>query len=141
MPPKLITTKPIKNTPERSWHLIDAKDKILGKVAVEIATLLRGKHKAGFRRHNDLGDLVVVTNAADVVLTGNKEKNKEYHRHSMYPGGLKTITAGDVRQTHPELLIKRAVMGMLPKTKQRDLWMTRLKIYAGAEHPHKANIR
>ncbi len=128
-------------TIERQWHHLDAKGKVLGRLATEAATLLRGKHKVEFRRHTDSGDLVVVTNAASVVLTGNKETGKLYYNHSGYPGGLKTIAAGKLRQQKPEELVIRAIVGMLPKTRQRPEWLKRLKVYAGAEHPHGANIK
>jgi len=124
----------------RMWHHIDAQGKILGKVATEAAVLLRGKLKPEFRRHNDVGDIVVITNAAEVVVTGNKETDKLYRTHSGYPGGLKETSLAKVRATHPNRIIEHAVSGMLPKTKQRDIWMNRLKIYSGAEHPHAANL-
>lgn len=127
-------------TPVRTWHHLDASGKVVGRLATEIAVLLRGKHKTVFRRYNDVGDIVVVTNAAKVVLTGQKESHKTYRHHSGYPGGLKEIRARHLREQHPVRIIENAVIGMLPKTKQRDVWMKRLKVYVSDEHPHQANI-
>lgn len=128
------------STPVRSWHHLDAKSRVLGRLATEAVTLLRGKNKATFRRHTDSGDMVVITNARHVVLTGNKETGKFYYSHSGYPGGFKSITAAKLRETKPEELVIKAITGMLPKTHQRDIWLKRLKVYADAEHPHAANI-
>lgn len=124
----------------RNWHHLDASGKVLGRLATEAATLLRGKHKVSFRNHLDNGDIVVITNARQVVLTGNKEKNKIYYHHSGYPGGLKSINARHLRETKPQELIIRAISGMLPKTRLRDGYLQRLKVYAESEHPHQANI-
>ncbi len=125
----------------RGWHLIDAKNQVLGTVAVEIAKKLIGKHKKEYTPHIDGGDFVVVINARDVVVSGNKEEDKKYYRHSNFPGGLKVRTLAEVRQTFPERIIQKAVVNMLPKNKLRDPRMTRLKIYAGAEHKHGAQIK
>ncbi len=125
---------------ERNWHLIDAKGAVLGQIATQASILLRGKHKTAFRRYADVGDLVVIINASEVVLTGQKEEDKVYWRHSNYPGGLKSTSVKDLRQTKPEQIIVKAISGMLPKTKQRSVWLSRLRVYPGAEHPHKANI-
>ena len=100
---------------ERKWYVIDVKDQILGRVATEIATVLRGKHKPEFTPFLDTGDYVIVVNAEKIKVSGNKEKDKIYRRHSGYPGGLKEVTLGEVRAKHPERIIKQAVKGMLPK--------------------------
>jgi large subunit ribosomal protein L13 len=122
----------------RRWFVIDASGKVLGRVASEAASLLRGKHKPGFTPHVDCGDFVVIVNAEQIQLTGPKELNKQYHRHSGFPGGLKTQTAGRIRTTHPERLLRMAVTGMLPKNRLGRRLATKLKIYVGAEHPHLA---
>ncbi|MDX2168955.1 MAG: 50S ribosomal protein L13 [Deltaproteobacteria bacterium] len=122
----------------RRWFVIDASGKVLGRVASEAAGLLRGKHKPGFTPHVDCGDFVVIVNAEQVQLTGPKELNKVYHRHSGFPGGIRSQTAGRVRATHPERLLRMAVTGMLPKNRLGRRLATKLKIYAGAEHPHAA---
>lgn len=123
---------------ERKWYLIDAKDKILGRLAARIALLLMGKRKPFFSPHADVGDYVVVINAEKVRLTGNKWKKKIYYRHSFYPGGLKKITAEKMREKSPENLIYLAVKRMLPKNKLGRKMLKRLKIYAGESHPHGA---
>lgn len=123
---------------ERKWYVIDAKGKVLGQVAVEAARLLRGKHKPTFTTHIDTGDFVVVINADQVKLTGNKENAKIYTRFSGYVGGQKIETPRMVRERRPILLVERAVYGMLPKTSLGKAQYTKLKVYAGAEHPHEA---
>jgi large subunit ribosomal protein L13 len=123
---------------EKKWYLIDAKGKTLGRLASEIAILLRGKHKPIFTPHMDAGDHVVVVNAGKVVLTGDKLEKKIYYRHSGYVGGLKKTTAKQMLQKKPENLIKLAVKGMLPKNSLGRRQLTKLKIYAGQEHPHRA---
>jgi len=123
---------------ERKWHVIDAKDAILGKVAVKAATLLRGKDKPIFTPHIDTGDFVVVINAADVVLSGNKEQHKIYARHSGYIGGQTIETPAKLRKRRPEYLIEWAVKGMVPRTKLGNAQLSKLKVYAGSEHPHEA---
>ena len=123
---------------DRKWYLIDASNKILGRLASEIAIILRGKHKAIFTSHMDAGDFVIVVNADKVALTGNKLDKKIYYRHSGYIGGLKETTAKEMLQKKPENLIKLAVKGMLPKTSLGRKQLTKLKIYAGPNHPHKA---
>ena len=123
---------------ERKWYVIDAKGKVLGQVAVEAARLLRGKHKPIFTSHVDTGDFVVVINADQVVLTGNKENAKIYTRFSGYVGGKKVETPRIVRERRPILLVERAVYGMLPHTRLGKAQYTKLKVYAGAEHPHEA---
>lgn len=133
---KTFSAKP--HEVERSWYVIDAKDKILGQVAVEAARLLRGKHKPNFTSHIDTGDFVVVVNADQVVLSGSKENQKIYTRFSGYVGGQKSETPRMVRERRPILLVERAVYGMLPKTRLGKAQFTKLKVYAGAEHPHEA---
>lgn len=120
--------------------MIDANNQVLGKIAVDAANLLRGRHKVEFQNHLDIGDMVVIINAASVKLTGNKNTDKEYHHHSSYPGGLKTTTAGKLLETNPIKIIESAISGMLPKNKLRASWMKRLRVYAGSDHPHAANI-
>jgi large subunit ribosomal protein L13 len=122
----------------RRWYLIDAEGKILGRLASQIANLLRGKNNPAFTPHQDTGDFVIVINAAAVRMTGNKLSTKVYHRHSGYPGGLRTRTAGQVLEQHPDRLLKQAVAGMLPKNRLGRQLATKLKIYAGREHPHAA---
>jgi large subunit ribosomal protein L13 len=123
---------------EKNWHLIDASDKVLGRLATEIATILRGKKKPIFTPHMDAGDYVVVVNAEKVVLTGNKLDKKTYYRHSGYVGGLKKTTAKEMLEQKPENLIKFAVKGMLPKTSLGRRQLTKLKVYTGPDHPHQA---
>ena len=123
---------------ERSWHLVDAEGLVLGRMATEIARILRGKHKPTFTPHLDTGDHVVVVNAEQVVLTGSKEEGKLYHRHSGYLGGLTTRAAKQVRDKHPERLVEEAVRGMLPKTRLGRAMFHKLKVYAGPKHPHQA---
>ena len=133
---KTFSAKP--HEVERKWYVIDAKDKILGQVAVEAARLLRGKHKPIFTSHIDTGDFVVVINADKVVLSGAKEHQKIYTRFSGYVGGQKSETPRMVRERRPVLLVERAVYGMLPKTRLGKAQYTKLKVYAGAAHPHDA---
>lgn len=133
---KTFSAKP--HEVERKWYVIDAKDKILGQVAVEAARLLRGKHKPIFTSHIDTGDFVVVINADKVVLSGAKEHQKIYTRFSGYVGGQKSETPRMVRERRPVLLVERAVYGMLPKTRLGKAQYTKLKVYAGAAHPHEA---
>jgi len=121
---------------DRRWLLIDASGRVLGRLASEVAIVLRGKHKPIFSPHLDTGDFVVVINAERVVLTGNKLKDKVYHRHSGYPGGLRTTTAEQMLKKHPIRVVEYAVRGMLPKTKLGDALFRKLKVYAGAAHPH-----
>jgi large subunit ribosomal protein L13 len=123
---------------EHKWYIIDAKDQILGKVAVAAATLLRGKGKTIFTAHVDTGDFVVVINADKVRLTGNKESQKIYTRFSGHVGGQKVETPRKIRQKHPELLVEHAVHGMVPKNRLGRAQMGKLKVYAGASHPHEA---
>jgi large subunit ribosomal protein L13 len=126
------------NEVERKWHLIDAEGKTLGRLASEVASLIRGKHKPEFTPHVDTGDFVVVINAEKIVLTGKKWQQKNYYRHSGYQGGLKVTPAHVMVQTKPERMIEIAVFGMLPKNKLGNALHTKLKVYAGSEHPHAA---
>lgn len=123
---------------ERKWHVIDAENQVLGKVAVEAARLLRGKHKAIFTPHIDTGDFVVVINADKVRLTGNKEHDKIYTRFTGYVGGQKVETPRMVRKRRPVLLVERAVWGMIPKNRLGRAQYGKLKVYAGPDHPHAA---
>ncbi|MBW1689813.1 MAG: 50S ribosomal protein L13 [Deltaproteobacteria bacterium] len=123
---------------DKKWYLVDASNKILGRLASEIATILRGKHKAIFTSHMDAGDYVIVVNADKVALTGGKLDKKAYYRHSGYVGGLKKTTARQLFEKKPEDLIRLAVKGMLPKTSLGRRQLTKLKIYAGPNHPHQA---
>ncbi len=123
---------------DRQWYVIDAADYELGRLATRVAHVLRGRHKPVYTPHVDTGDFVVVINAGQVRLTGNKLDHKRYHRYSGYPGGLKSIDARTVRQTDPERMVRQAVKGMLPKNRLSRQLIKKLKVYAGAEHPHAA---
>jgi large subunit ribosomal protein L13 len=123
---------------ERQWHVIDASDQILGKLATEAAKLLMGKHKPTFSRHLDTGDFVVVINAAKVRFTGKKAEQKLYYRHSGYPGGLKSTSLGEMMADNPARVIEHAVKGMLPHNRLGAKMLKKLKVYAGEEHPHLA---
>ncbi len=123
---------------ERRWFVVDASDKVLGKVAVAVADVLTGKKKPTYTPFLDTGDHVVVVNAEKIVLTGAKEEGKQYRRHSGYLGGLKSRTARQVRKDHPERLVEEAVRGMLPKTKLGRAMFHKLKVYSGPKHPHQA---
>ena len=122
----------------QKWRTIDVEGKILGRTATKIADILRGKDKPTFTRHTDTGDFVIVLNAEKVRLTGRKEDQKIYYRHSGKPGSLKQETAGELRKRRPTLLVERAVKGMLPKNRLGRAQFRKLKVYAGAEHPHAA---
>ena len=130
-----------KDTIQKEWVLIDAKDKIFGRVITEIATILRGKHKPSFTPHVDCGDYVVVINASKARFTGNKLNNKNYYTHSGYFGSTKTHKLSNMLEKNPEKLYKLAVRGMLPKNKLGRKILKNLKVYAGAEHPHTAQIK
>jgi large subunit ribosomal protein L13 len=125
---------------KRQWHVVDVTDKVLGRAASQIATLLKGKHKAIYTPSIDTGDHVIVINAAKVKVTGTKETDKKYYRQPRagFPGALKTTTLAQVRERHPEDIITSAVRRMLPRNALGRKMMTKLKVYAGAEHPHKA---
>ena len=123
---------------ERAWHVIDATDVTLGRVAVQAATLLRGKHKPIFAPHVDTGDFVIVINAEKVALTGAKRENKMDYRHSGFPGGLTATSYSDLLENNPRRAIEKAVKGMLPHNKLGRQQLKKLKVYAGSEHPHAA---
>lgn len=125
-----------KSNQNREWHLFDAKGVVLGRLSTEIVDILRGKKKPSFRNHLDGGDYVVVVNADKVKLTGKKEDQKYYYRHTGYIGNLKVKSLKEMRQEKPEEIIKHSVAGMLPKNKLQDDFLSRLKIYVGAKHPH-----
>jgi large subunit ribosomal protein L13 len=122
----------------RNWHVIDAEDVVLGRLASNVATLLRGKHKPTFAPHVDTGDFVIIVNADKVVLTGNKREQAFAYRHSGYPGGLRKQSFGELLDTRPERLLEKVVRGMLPKNKLGRAQGKKLKVYAGSEHPHAA---
>jgi large subunit ribosomal protein L13 len=123
---------------ERAWHVVDADGQTLGRLSSEIARLLTGKHKPTWAPHLDTGDFVIVVNAEKVVLTGNKEQDKVYYRSTTRPGSLKSETVAERRRKHPERLVEAAVWGMLPKNSLGRRLYTKLKVYAGPEHPHAA---
>lgn len=131
---KTYAPKPTELT--HDWYLINAEGKTLGRLATTIATYLLGKHKVRFAAHLDAGDNIVVINAEKVAVTGNKLEDKKYYRHSGYPGGIKETNLSAMLEKHPTLAIEKAVAGMLPKNRLQDDRMRRLKVYAGAEHPH-----
>ncbi len=122
----------------KKWYLVDAGDRVVGRLATQIAMRLRGKHKPTFTPHADTGDFVVVINADKVVLTGKKWNDKIYYRHTGYVGGLKEITAKKLLEKKPEEILRHAVKGMLPKNSLGRRQLTKLKIYAGSDHPHQA---
>ena len=123
---------------ERHWYVVDAEGKTLGRLATRIADTLRGKGKAQYTPHVDTGDFVVVINAEKISVTGQKRSEKMYYRHSGYPGGLKSRTLNDMLERRPEEVIRLAVKGMLPKNRLARKQLTKLKVYAGPEHPHAA---
>lgn len=122
----------------QGWVVIDAADKVVGRLAVAIANILRGKHRPVYTPHTDTGEYVVVVNASKVKFTGNKLEQKTYHAYSHYPGGYKTVSARDVLEKHPERIIENAVRRMVPRNRLGRQQMTKLKIYAGPDHPHQA---
>ncbi|WBQ06405.1 50S ribosomal protein L13 [Kribbella sp. CA-293567] len=122
----------------REWHVIDATDVVLGRLAVQIATLLRGKHKPTFAPHVDGGDFVVVVNASKIALSGNKRTDKLAYRHSGHPGGLTATPVGEILEKDPRKAVEKAVWGMLPKNRLSRQLLNKLKVYAGPEHPHVA---
>ncbi|WP_091969368.1 50S ribosomal protein L13 [Propionibacterium cyclohexanicum] len=122
----------------RAWHVIDAEDVVLGRLAVTAATLLRGKNKPTYAPHVDTGDFVVIVNASKIAVTGNKRTNSLRYRHSGRPGGLHTTTVGELLDHDPRRAVELAVWGMMPKNKLSHQQMNKLKVYAGSEHPHKA---
>ncbi len=123
---------------ERKWYVVDAEGQTLGRLATEVARILRGKNKPQYTPHVDTGDFVVVVNAEKVVVTGRKAEQKLYRRHSGYPGGLKTTTYEQMLERRPTEILRRAVKGMMPKTRLARQQLRKLKIYAGPEHPHAA---
>jgi len=122
----------------RAWHVIDAENVVLGRLATEVATLLRGKHKPTYAPHVDTGDFVIIVNAEKVALTGNKREQKFAYRHSGYPGGLRKRSFGELLDTRPDRLLEKVVKGMLPKNKLGRAQGKKLKVYAGSDHPHTA---
>ena len=134
----MVTTQPIKDQIEKDWFLVDAENKILGRLASKIASILKGKNKPIFTPYLDTGDFVVVINAKKIKLTGRKLNDKIYYHYSGYPGGMKSITPKDLLQKKPEEVIRKAVWGMLPKNSLGRQMLTKLKVYPGKEHPHQA---
>ncbi len=132
------TSIPKKEQIKTKFYIVDAAGKVPGRIATKIADKLRGKDKAIFTPHLDCGDHVIVINAEKVKFTGNKFDQKLYHKHSGFPGGYDNLTAEELLQKHPTKVIEFAVSGMLPKNKLRSVFMSKLKVYAGAEHPHEA---
>ena len=133
---KTFTAKP--SDIKREWLLIDATDKTLGRLATEVAMILRGKNKPEYTPHMDTGDYVVIVNAEKVAVTGNKRKDKTYHHHTGYIGGIKSISFEKLIATHPERAIEKAVKGMIPRTPLGRAMFKKLKVYAGENHPHTA---
>ena len=123
---------------DRDWYVVDAADRTLGRLATQIADVLRGKRKPTYTPHVDVGDFVIVVNAEKVAVTGNKREDKRYWRHSGYPGGIRSRTLGDLLEKRPEEVIRRAVKGMLPRNRLARQQLRKLKIYAGPDHPHQA---
>jgi large subunit ribosomal protein L13 len=123
---------------ERVWYVVDAESKTLGRLATQIAEVLRGKRKPTYTPHVDVGDFVVVVNAEKVAVTGKKLEDKRYWRHSGYPGGIRSRTLGDMLEKRPEEVIRKAVKGMLPRNRLARQQLRKLKVYAGPEHPHQA---
>ncbi|KTD79308.1 50S ribosomal protein L13 [Legionella waltersii] len=126
------------NEVKRDWYVVDASEKVLGRLATEIARRLRGKHKAEYTPHVDTGDYIVVTNAEKVIVTGRKFKNKMYHHHTGFPGGIKSMSFEKLQSKNPVKIIELAVKGMLPKNPLGREMYRKLKVYAGSEHPHTA---
>ncbi len=125
---------------QRQWYIVDAADVVLGRMATEIARVLRGKHKPSFSPHVDGGDFVIVVNAGRVKVTGAKESDKRYYRHTGYPGGLRVTSLSEMREKKPEAVVRLAVKGMLPKNRLGRGQLNKLKIYSGSEHPHEAQL-
>lgn len=132
------TWTPRKGDVERKWLVIDAKDRVLGRLAAEVARILRGKHKPQYAPHVDTGDFVIIVNADLVKLTGKKLEQKMYYRHSSYPGGLKSTRADKLLKEKPERMLRLAVRGMMPRNSLGRAQLSKLKVYAGATHPHTA---
>ncbi|MCJ1779123.1 50S ribosomal protein L13 [Mammaliicoccus sciuri] len=123
---------------DRKWYVVDAEGQTLGRLSSEIASILRGKHKVTYTPHVDTGDNVIIINAEKIYLSGNKEQDKIYYRHSNHPGGLKSISAGELKEKNPVRLLETSIKGMLPKSKLGEKQGKKLFVYAGAEHPHAA---
>jgi large subunit ribosomal protein L13 len=123
---------------QRKWHVVDASDVVLGRLASHVASLLRGKHKPIYAPHVDTGDFVIVVNARNVAISGNKLEQKRAYRHSGYPGGLRSVTYRDLLERHPERVVEKAVRGMLPKNTLGRKMFSKLKVYPGPDHPHQA---
>jgi large subunit ribosomal protein L13 len=123
---------------ERGWYVVDAEGRTLGRLATQIANVLRGKHKPTYTPHVDVGDFVIVVNAEKIAVTGDKREKKLYWRHSGYPGGIRSRTLGDLLEKRPEEVIRKAVKGMLPRNRLARQQLRKLKVYAGPEHPHRA---
>lgn len=133
---KTISAKP--HEVQHAWYVVDATDKILGRLATVVASRLRGKHKPEYTPHVDTGDYIIVLNAEKIRVTGNKSTDKQYHHHTGHPGGIKSVSFEKMRQTHPMRLIELAIKGMLPKNPLGRQMYRKLKIYVGSEHPHAA---
>lgn len=141
LPKSLRNTKTFSKTEvDRNWRIIDAEGKILGRLATEVANALRGKDKPEFTPNQDCGDFIIVINADKIQVSGNKETEKLYHRHTGYIGGHKTESLANLRKRRPTEIIRRAVKGMLPHNRLSERLITKLKIYAGSEHPHQAQL-
>lgn len=123
---------------DRKWYVVDAEGQTLGRLSSEIASILRGKHKVTYTPHVDTGDNVIIINAEKIYLSGNKEQDKIYYRHSNHPGGLKSVSAGELKENNPVRLLETSIKGMLPKSKLGEKQGKKLFVYAGAEHPHAA---
>lgn len=123
---------------DRKWYVVDAEGQTLGRLSSEIASILRGKHKVTYTPHVDTGDNVIIINAEKIYLSGNKEQDKIYYRHSNHPGGLKSVSAGELKEKNPVRLLETSIKGMLPKSKLGEKQVKKLFVYAGAEHPHAA---
>ena len=127
-------------TVERKWYVVDATDKTLGRLATQVAPILKGKHKPTYTPHVDTGDHVIIINAEKIQLTGNKLQDKMYYRHSGYPGGIKAKSAGELRRTQPERMLKLAIWGMLPHNRLGRQMIRKLRVYKGDQHPHEAQM-
>lgn len=132
------TYSPKRSDVTRAWHVVDADGQVLGKVATEVATVLRGKHKPIWAPHVDVGDHVIVVNAAKMDVSARKSEGKQYYRHSGYPGGIRSESLGDLLARNPEQVVRKAVRGMLPKNRLGRSMIKKLRVYSGAEHPHAA---
>jgi len=140
MPATQRTYTPRASEVTHAWRVVDAEGVALGRLASQVAGFLRGKHLPTFAEHMDLGDYVIVVNASRLRLTGNKARDRFYYRHSNYPGGLKAVALGDVLARHPDRVVKHAVRGMLPHNALGRKMLRKLKVYAGADHPHHAQL-